>query len=227
MRTVAAENEKLIKEYSALAATYDRRWSAYIAASLQMTLDVVANLPARRVLDIGCGTGQLLQILAGRSGRPELTGIDKVPAMLDVARQRIGHQATLLKGDAETLPFDAANFDLVVSTSALHYFPDAAAALLELRRVITAPGNLVLTDWSRDYFWMRLLNRVLPWTRHAHVHTFSSHELEQSLATAGFDVVRISRKKIDGFWGLMTIHATPSSTSITTPPENRCDRARR
>jgi hypothetical protein len=60
---------------------------------------------------------------------------------------------------------------------------------------------------------MRLLNRILPMTRHAHAHTFTTNELEHALTAAGFRVERKLRKKIDWFWGLMTIHATCKSES--------------
>lgn len=204
----AQQTAKLLEEYSALAPDYDRRWSAYLQASLSMTLDAVADLPAQRILDVGCGTGLLLDMLAQRMDGPELVGIDPVTAMLAVARQRLGRRAALLKGRAEELPFADGAFQLVTCSNALHYFPDAAAALGEMRRVLAPPGNLVITDWSRDYIWMRLLNRVLPWTRHAHVHTFCLAELELALTEAGFEVVAGNKKKIDWFWGLMTISAT-------------------
>ena len=211
VQTSTQQTKKLLKEYTAIAATYDRRWSAYLDASLSMTLQVVSDLPATRVLDIACGTGLLLKNLAERDDHPALIGIDRVPAMLDAAKENIGQAATLLEGEAENLPFDDARFDLITSTNALHYFPDATAALQEMRRVISPGGNLVITDWCRDYFWMRLLNRILPWTQHAHVHTYSTTELEQKLLENGFKVVSKSRKKINWFWGLMTIHATPKS----------------
>ena len=217
MQTSTLQTEKLLKEYTALAATYDRRWSAYLDASLSMTLNVVADLPATRVLDIACGTGLLLKSFAGRDDHPALVGIDRVPAMLDAAKANIGQQATLLEGEAENLPFDDAGFDLITSTNALHYFPGATAALQEMQRVIAPGGNLVITDWCRDYFWMSLLNRILPRTQHAHVHTYNTAELEHELSQNGFKVVSKSRQKIDWFWGLMTIHASPKTTTGTNP----------
>ena len=75
--------------------------------------------------------------------------------------------------------------------------------------MMSPSGNLIITDWCRDYFWMKLLNGILPWTRHAHAHTFNVSELEQSLTRAGFRAIGRTVKKIDWFWGLMTIHATP------------------
>lgn len=201
--------DNLVNEYTAYAPTYDDRWAAYLNGSLQMTMDVVGDVPAARILDVGCGTGLLLEMFADRSDEPELSGIDRVPAMLDVARQRLGNRATLREATAKGLPFDDASFDLVVSTNALHYFPDVAGALEEMRRVISTSGHLILTDWCRDFVSMKLLNCVLPWTRLAHAHTFSSAELEQNLARTGFKVVGATRRKIDWFWGLMTVHAVP------------------
>ena len=209
MHNDSHQEEKLLREYTALAATYDQRWSAYLDASLSMTLETVAESPAERILDVACGTGLLLQSLAERPDRPELFGVDRVPAMLETARHRLGQRATLLEGTAETLPFEDAAFQLVISTNALHYFEDADAALNDIRRVMSPSGNLVITDWCRDYFWMKLLNRVLPMTRHAHVHTYTTGELEQHLAQSGFSVIGKTRQKIDWFWGLMTIHAIP------------------
>ena len=200
---------KLLKEYTVLAPTYDQRWSAYLDASLRMTLEKIADLPADRVLDVACGTGQLLEALSERSDSSELIGIDKVPGMLNVARRRLGERALLLECDAAQLPFDDANFQLVTCTNALHYFPNADATLREIRRVISPDGNLVITDWCRNYTWMRMLNRILPWTQYAHTHTHSSNELKQILSQAGFRIHSETKRKIDWFWGLMTVHATP------------------
>jgi len=196
IRTGEIYTEKLLKEYMALAPTYDQRWSAYLNASLRMTLEKVADLPANRVLDVACGTGQLLESLAERSDLPELVGIDRVPAMLEVARRRLGQRATVLECEAAQLPFADADFQLVTSTNALHYFRDVDATLRELRRVISPDGNLVITDWCRNYFWMKVLNRILPWTQHAHVQTFNIKELEQRLIRAGFSVNNETRERI-------------------------------
>ena len=145
--------EKLLKEYTELAPTYDQRWSAYLDASLCMTLETVADLPAERVLDVGCGTGQLLELLAKRSDVPELVGIDRVPAMLDVARQRLGMRASFVEGEVapeeilvsvavEVEPALVAGVDLV-----RHVVPGAEPRLLLLRR---RGGELGLRHAARD-----------------------------------------------------------------------------
>ena len=209
LRPEELQAEKLLSEYTALASSYDQRWSAYLKASLDMTLEKVAELKGDSVLDVACGTGQLLDLLADRMNFSRLVGIDRVPAMLEVARRRLGQRATFLECDAANLPFSDADFQLIVCTSALHYFPDVEATLGEMRRVMSPHGNLVITDWCRNYFWMKVLNRVLPLTPHAHGHTLSIEELQHCLRRAGFRTSSERKRKIDGFWGLMTVHARP------------------
>lgn len=200
-------NSKLLTEYTALAGTYDQRWARYLDASLAMTLEFIPEPAATQILDVACGTGLLLQALSDRFDDPQLTGIDRVPRMLCEARRRLGSRATLVEGDAENLPFKDAEFDLIVCTSALHYFTNPENMFREIRRVLSPSGSVVITDWSRDYLSMKLLNRILPMTRHAHAHTFTTRELELGLSHAGFRVEKTVKKKIDWFWGLMTVRA--------------------
>jgi ubiquinone/menaquinone biosynthesis C-methylase UbiE len=203
------QDDKLQTEYSALAPVYDRRWRAYLEKSLSLTLGKAAGLPAERLLDVGCGTGTLLEMFAAFGQSSELVGVDKVPAMLLVARQRLGQRAKVVHSDAASLPFADSHFQLVISTNALHYFADAEAALREMRRVLEPQGNLVITDWCRDFLWMKLLNRMLPRTRHAHAHTLSVDELEKLLTRTNFRIKSVTKMKIGWFWGLMSVHAAP------------------
>lgn len=76
MQADEIETGKLLREYTALASTYDQRWSGYLRASLGLTAQFVADLPAARALDVAGGKGQLLDMLTGHEDEPELFGID-------------------------------------------------------------------------------------------------------------------------------------------------------
>ncbi len=101
-----------------------------------------------RLLDIGTGTGQLLELLA-----PRVTaglGIDASRAMLALARARLSrpgltHCAVRL-GDMYRLPMADASFDHVVLQMVLHYAEEPAAALAEAARVLRPGGTLVVID---------------------------------------------------------------------------------
>jgi ubiquinone/menaquinone biosynthesis C-methylase UbiE len=80
----------------------------------------LACVPApRRILDVGCGTGYLLGRLAAHAPQAEvLAGIDAAPAMIEVARAAaVDDRLRFVVGRAERLPWPAAAFDLVISTS--------------------------------------------------------------------------------------------------------------
>jgi SAM-dependent methyltransferase len=91
------------------------------------------DLPARdRVLDVGCGTGELTRVLAEESGG-EVIGVDADPGLLRVAREAT--DCRVVAGDATRLPFGDGTVDLVACQALLVNLPDPAAAVREFRRV--------------------------------------------------------------------------------------------
>jgi ubiquinone/menaquinone biosynthesis C-methylase UbiE len=103
-----------------------------------------------RGLDVGCGTGRLLAALHGAWPGMKLTGIDLSRPYLDEARRLIGRTARvkLEEAAAETLPFDEASLDLVVSSFLLHELPKEirAKAIAEMARVVKPDGLVVIVD---------------------------------------------------------------------------------
>lgn len=102
------------------------------------------------LLDIACGTGQLLSLLSRGHSKATLAGIDASEKMLARARQRVPH-VLLKKGDVHHLPFEDASFDYVVSTEAFHHFDDQEKVLREMKRVAKKNGNVVIIDI--DFFF--------------------------------------------------------------------------
>jgi ubiquinone/menaquinone biosynthesis C-methylase UbiE len=194
-------------EYDALAPGYERRWSGYIAASVEETLKRVRLLPSERVLDVGCGTGVLLEGLLDRYPDSRLTGVDLSPAMLAHARQRLPDRVTLEVADAEALPFPAESFDMAVSVSSFHFWPRPKRALAELRRVLRPRGRLVITDWCDEYLACRVCDRILRLVDAAHQGIYGRSECAALLAGAGFEVSSLERYRISWLWGLMTAAA--------------------
>ncbi|MEU5265274.1 class I SAM-dependent methyltransferase [Amycolatopsis sp. NPDC021455] len=123
----AAENET-----SLMNAYYER------PAALALAGDVAG----RRILDAGCGSGPLFAAL--REEGAVVTGIDQSPAMLELARQRLGEDADLRVADlADPLPFADGEFDDVVASLVLHYLRDWDPVLAEVRRVLKPGGRLI------------------------------------------------------------------------------------
>jgi SAM-dependent methyltransferase len=97
------------------------------------------------VLDVGCGSGDLLAWFAGRGA--DVAGIDPAPGMVELARARLPG-GDVRAGTAEPLPWPDGSFDLVTAVNALQFAEDTIDALTEMARV-TAPGGLVaVANWA-------------------------------------------------------------------------------
>jgi ubiquinone/menaquinone biosynthesis C-methylase UbiE len=107
--------------------------------------------PRARVLEVACGTGIVTERLLARlptGGR--LVATDLNPAMLDVARTRVGADARLefRTADAQRLPFGDAAFDHYICQFGVMFFPDKVGALREARRVLAPGGEVLLNTWG-------------------------------------------------------------------------------
>jgi SAM-dependent methyltransferase len=134
------------------------------------------------VLDVACGSGFGLQMLADAGTRP--VGVDYDADALEALRTA-KPWSRLIRGDASRLPLRNASVDLVVSFETLEHVPDATAMVTEVRRVLRPGGRLVLSTPNRAFG---------PLERHTanrfHVREFTADELHALLREC-FDVVRL------------------------------------
>lgn len=208
--------QAVVEEYNRLAHRYDGRWGFYIRATTEATARRIQLQPGEKLLDIGCGTGALLNLLAAQHNAVNLVGIDPSPEMLAVARQKLPTVQFEL-GFAERLPFADNCFDVVASNSAFHYFQAPDAALREIRRVLRPGGRVVLTDWCDDYLSCRLCDRWLRWTDPAHARIYRADQCRQFLERSGLASITVSRYRINWLWGLMTATARKPALQAPVP----------
>jgi ubiquinone/menaquinone biosynthesis C-methylase UbiE len=133
-------------------AIWDRRGAgpgAYPAEPSAPLVARVRSIPAKmqRALDIGCGHGRHLVLLASLGWR--VTGLDWSGAALQHAKQRLeqdGRYGNLVKADYRSLPFDSPEFHLVLACNALHHgrLSDFKRALAEIKRVLYAGGQALI-----------------------------------------------------------------------------------
>ena len=109
--------------------------------------------PGSRVLDVACGTGVVSRaaaILAGTGG--SVAGVDLGEPTLAIARSHPAEENAApidyAQADAAALPFDADDFDVALCQQGLQFFPERAAALAEMRRVLKPGGRVAVATWK-------------------------------------------------------------------------------
>src|SRR3712207_3990859 len=110
-----------------------------------------APQPGERVLDVACGTGIVARRAAERMGSGRVVGLDINPGMLAVARALppgSGPAIEWHEGSVLDMPFPEGSFDVCLCQLGLQFFPDRAAALREMRRVLRTGGRLTLSVFS-------------------------------------------------------------------------------
>src|SRR4249920_1687323 len=133
-----AENaEIVVGMYAPMAADYEEIWAPLLRAYGIRMLDELPLEGAARVLDLGCGVGQLLPDIRARAADAFVVGIDLTEGML---RRAAGSSVAVM--DGTRLGFADASFDAVVSCFVLFHFPDPRAALEGVRRVLRPGGSL-------------------------------------------------------------------------------------
>jgi SAM-dependent methyltransferase len=122
------------------ALSEDRQLPTYEAALARTGLE-----PGWLVLDVGCGAGSFLRIVAERGGRPY--GLDASDALIAFAGERLP-DADVRVGEMEELPWPDATFDLVTGFNSFFFADDMVAALREARRVAKPGAAVVVQVWG-------------------------------------------------------------------------------
>jgi ubiquinone/menaquinone biosynthesis C-methylase UbiE len=116
---------------------------------------IAAEVPdGSRLLDVGCGPGEVLARVARTAPRIETTGLDVDGAMIERAERKAdravaggaANRPTFVIADAAAMPFPDDSFDVVVSSFAIHHWPDRAAGLGEMMRVLRPGGRAIVWD---------------------------------------------------------------------------------
>jgi ubiquinone/menaquinone biosynthesis C-methylase UbiE len=205
----------LAAEYSDKAGAYLQRWLPVIGPMALPLLDALPLATAHTILDVGTGTGALLNELAARAPAARIVGIDRAVGMLQVARSQ-GYRA-LASMDAQWLALRSAVFDVTTLVFMLFHVPDPVTALSEVRRTLRAAGVAGVVTWGADEgmpglaIWKEELNAIgaAPDPRNPIVmqqeRMDTADKLSALLRTAGFGVVQTWTQVFEHRWTIDAI----------------------
>jgi ubiquinone/menaquinone biosynthesis C-methylase UbiE len=134
-------------EYSFSAKYYDIIIGPLIKGLRRLGVDMYAPKRGMSILDVGCGTGELLKLY--KRYPTNLFGIDASPAMLAAARQKLGEGVDLHLGDAKHMPFEDEFFDLITAMFVMHEMDHISriSTLMEIKRILKKEGRILLIDY--------------------------------------------------------------------------------
>jgi len=143
-----------------MAGDYDR-FSRYLEGSARDFYERLGIAPGIRLLDVACGGGQLA-LFAAREG-VDATGVDIATNLVQRARTRAraeGLRAAFHEADAEDLPFEAGEFDAVVSLIGAMFAPRPDRVAREMLRVCAPGGTIAMANWTPEGFVGRMFGTI-------------------------------------------------------------------
>jgi SAM-dependent methyltransferase len=196
-------------------ATHDDRYDAVNSGFNGFLLDAIAARD--RVLDIGCGNGQLTRLAAGQA--MSATGVDLSGPMLARARERAADvpNVTFEQGDVQVYPFRDGQFDIAVSRFGVMFFADPVAAFANVHRALGPGGRLAFlcmtalegTDLGGVFDAMNpYLSRPTGSDGTGPTSFADPERTREVLAGAGFRDISSTRVEADQVWGRDVADAT-------------------
>lgn len=183
---VVAEEYANERGLAARKAAY--RWAEGPDAR-EVAFTAIADAAPRRVLEVGCGEGELAARVGLELGC-EVVAIDASERMVEITRTR-GVDARL--GDVQALPFEDGEFDCAVANWMLYHVPDLDRALAELARVLRADGRFVAATNSREH-----LSELWQLVGRDHFGTSRGFSAESGGAALARHFARVERIDVEG-----------------------------
>lgn len=225
---VAAVREERAEQaadyFADVAADWDRMRGLHVAdvEVERALLRAVAGVKIRDLLDIGTGTGRVLEVFADAIERG--VGIDLSGPMLDLARSRLDQlglrHCRVRQGDVYNLDLDTGSFDVAVLHHVLHFLDDPATAIAEVGRTVRANGRLLIVDFAPHVHESMRADYAHHWLG------FSEEDIREWCLEAGFvdvDVTHLRPKRRRGEDMLTTTlwTATQRADALSVLPISR------
>ncbi|MBU3090749.1 class I SAM-dependent methyltransferase [Clostridium sp. CF011] len=183
-KNVFKENSKI--NFNKQAESYDKSANGkFVAPMYNEIINRIMLIKPKKLLDVGCGTGNVLMKLVENSNI-ELYGLDISEKMIDMAKKNLGNSADLKVSDSECMPWKNNTFDVIVCNASFHHYPNPDKTLLEMKRILKSNGTLIIGDPTAPVVIRQVLNLYYKRSDTGDYKIYSKKEIEDLLIKTGF-----------------------------------------
>lgn len=201
------DNKMISKmEFDRAAEQYDSSHSGMYEICRKNYLEIIELIKgtkAKHILDAGCGTGTMIEMLSQIYPQISYTGIDLSEKMIEKAKMKSIPGASFMVGDCENFGFDDNSFDLVICMMSIHHYPHPELFIQSCAKILRKNGLLIIADLTASNFrlwcyqtfhYYQYLNK---YKGNGVVKLYSAREFKGLLENNGFTVkeIRYSDKK--------------------------------
>lgn len=186
--------EKSSKRFNAWSQKYDRSILQLLVFSRSHDMfvkNIAGDDSAMRILDVGCGTGELAMRLKQQKKGSMVSGIDLSADMINIAKAKAKSNGSgdidFRIGDVEHMPYEDSYFDCVTCAHSFHHYPHKKKALREMFRVLKNNGKVMIIDGYKDGVLGRFIFDFIIKKHEIDVHHLHSNQFRRLLTSVGFN----------------------------------------
>ncbi|QIB68892.1 class I SAM-dependent methyltransferase [Aminipila butyrica] len=175
---MAGNKEKSKNAFNQQAATYDEDIKGQHARNLYPTLLAkLSGVDFHTILDLGCGTGAVMQAILQDFPDTRVYGIDISENMLQKAKEKLTDKASLILGDSEHLPYENEMFEVVYCNDSFHHYPAPEKVAAEVYRVLKPKGTFIISDCWQPFFSRIIMNAFMGFSNEGDVKIYSKRKI--------------------------------------------------
>ena len=192
-----------IKEFTKAAEIYDSGHAGIYELCKDDYPPILEELESgefNTLLDVGCGTGPMIELLSRKYPDKHYTGLDLTPKMIEVANAKKLPNTKFIVGDSENLPFEDESFDAVICANSFHHYPHPQKFFDGVKRVLKPNGRLILRDYTTNPVMLWMINHIelklANLFGHGDVCIYPPAQIKAMCTSAGLEVVKIEKRKM-------------------------------
>lgn len=198
----AKYKELSIKEFTKAAEIYDSGHAGIYEMCKDDYPPILVELekePFDSLLDVGCGTGPMIELLVSKYPEKHYTGADITPKMIEVANAKHLRNTIFQVADSENLSYEENSFDAVICANSFHHYPNPQKFFDGVHKVLKPGGRLILRDYTSFNWLVWLMNHIeMPLANligHGDVRAYTRDEVRAMCSKVGLNVEKLEKQK--------------------------------